>query len=159
MAAQRPKLHLGCFPFITDFGDEKDSYWYNAALTTRASGSYAFMSGAYCAFASVGYTWIYDPLMRIIKHVDASVPFDEVPIMYHTFENAHNFHSNQIHDPDAQVSWGSLQQISENFPKNIPKEQGSLVPFRETSVEWLRKFDWEWSEIAPGTPNPNYKKK
>jgi hypothetical protein len=153
MAAQRPKLHIGAWPFAMDFEDDSDSIYYNASLVTRGSGAYALNSGAYVLMPAVGYCFIYDPLMRIVAHVDNKVPYDEQPILYHTLECS-DFQSSQTHDPDAQASWAVLQQLNEAFPSKIPQEAGTLVPRRDINTHFLMSDDMRWSEMGPGTPWP-----
>jgi nitrilase len=65
-AAQRPRLHIGCYPFAHDFENTSDSQWYNGNTIVRASPSYALLSGAYVLMPSVGYTFVLDPMMRTV---------------------------------------------------------------------------------------------
>ncbi|OJI84032.1 hypothetical protein ASPTUDRAFT_201383 [Aspergillus tubingensis CBS 134.48] len=153
MAAQRPKLHIGAWPFALNFDDDTDSIFYNASLVTRGAGSYALNSGAYVLMPSVGYCFIYDPLMRIVAAMDNNVDYQKHPILYHTL-GISDLHGTQDHDPNAQASWAVLQQLNDAFPATIPHEQGSLVPRRETSIQYLTSTEMKWSEIAPGTPWP-----
>lgn len=153
LAAQRPKLHIGAWPFASDFDDDSDSIYYNASFVTRGSGAYALNSGAYVLMPAVGFTFIYDPLMRIVAHVDNRVDYDQCPILYHDLDIP-DLHSDVAHDPNAQASWAVLQQLNDSLPNTLPHEMGSLVPQRETTVEWLKSKEMKWSEIAPGTPSP-----
>ena len=153
MAAQRPKLHIGAWPFAMDFEDDSDSIYYNASLVTRGSGSYALNSGAYVLMPAVGFAFIYDPLMRIVASIDNKESYIKSPILYHTLEDA-NLHSDETHDADAQASWGVLQQLNASFPEQIPRDVGSLVPQRAVSTQWLTSSKMKWSEISPGVPWP-----
>ncbi|PWY69969.1 aliphatic nitrilase [Aspergillus eucalypticola CBS 122712] len=153
MAAQRPKLHIGAWPFALNFDDDTYSIFYNATLVTRGAGSYALNSGAYVLMPSVGYCFIYDALMRIVAAMENDVDYQKHSILYHTLDIS-DLHDTQDHDPDAQASWAVLQQLDDAFPATIPHEQGSLVPRRETSIEYLTSTDMKWSESAPGTPWP-----
>lgn len=153
MAAQRPKLHIGAWPFASDFDDDSDSIFYNASLVTRGAGSYALNSGAYVLMPSIGFCFVFDPLMRIVAHLDNSVDYKEHPMLYHTLD-ASELQGAEEYDPNAQASWAVLQQLNDAFPATIPRVSGSLVPRRETSIEHLTSAEMKWSEIAPGTPWP-----
>jgi hypothetical protein len=65
-AAQRPRLHIGCYPFAHDFENTSDSQWYNCNTIVRASSSYALLSGAYVLMPSVGYTFVLDPKAWVV---------------------------------------------------------------------------------------------
>ncbi|WYZ36141.1 hypothetical protein EsH8_XI_000024 [Colletotrichum jinshuiense] len=156
VAAQRPKLHIGAFPFASDFDDTSDSVFYNASLVTHGSSGFALLSGAHVLMPSIGYTFIFDPLMRIVARMDNSISYDDHPILYHSM-NAAQFHSGETYDPDSQVSWGVLQQINKGYPAYIPKAPGVLTKKRTVSVSNLREGLFEWSETGPGTTADGFK--
>ncbi|PYH92067.1 carbon-nitrogen hydrolase [Aspergillus ellipticus CBS 707.79] len=152
LAAQRPKLHIGNFPYVLDDCDDSEAWSFHAGLTKAATGSYAFLSGAYVLMPAVGYAFIMDNITNIVVDISASVDFDETPILYHTFPNSSLFFSDETYDEDAQISWGVLQQISEGFPTDIPQEEGNLVPHREVSVAQLLRGNFTWSETGFVSP-------
>ncbi|RMZ75254.1 hypothetical protein DV738_g5568, partial [Chaetothyriales sp. CBS 135597] len=150
MALQRPKLHIGNWPYTLDDGDETESFWFGSGISSAGTSSYALLSGAYVLIPSVGHPYILSPYTQIVAEVNASVSFTETPILYHTL-NATLLYSDESYDTDAQISWGTLQQINEAVPDSIPHVTGSLVPHSEHSNEQLRIANFTWSET--GTPS------
>lgn len=151
MAAQRPKLHIGAFPYVTDYKDTAESFWFNAELTSNLAASFAFLSGAHVIMPAIGYAFIFDPMTRKVAEIKDEVPYSEQPILYHTL-NIDMSSNVPTHDPDCQVSYGTLRQINESFPAYIPKNEGSLTTHRKVSCDLLKKGNWEWCETGPGTP-------
>nr|XP_001397924.2 hypothetical protein ANI_1_1850144 [Aspergillus niger CBS 513.88] len=149
MAAQRPKLHIGAWPFAMDFGDDSDSIFYNASLVTRGAGSYALNSGAYVLMPSIGYCFIYDPMMRIVAAMDNTVDYQEHPILYHTLDGS-ELHGTQDHDPNAQASWAVLQQLNDAFPVTIPREQGSFDPATIAILDRLAEIQQSLNSLNSG---------
>ncbi|RMD45043.1 hypothetical protein DV735_g97, partial [Chaetothyriales sp. CBS 134920] len=150
IALQRPKLHIGNWPYTLDDGDTTESFWFGAGISKAGASSYALLSGAYVLIPSVGHPYILNPYTQVVAELNASVSFTEQPILYHTLDSS-DFNSTELYDSDSQVSWGTLQQILEAVPDDIPHVTGSLVPIREHSNEQLRAANFTWSET--GTPS------
>lgn len=147
MAAQRPKLHIGNFPYVLDDGDDTEAWSFHARLTKAATASYAFLSGAYVLMPAVGHAFVMDPLTNIVAEINAEASFEKQPILYHAL-NATALHSDMTYDPDAQISWSVLEQINEAFPTYIPQKTGSLVPHSEKSIAQLKAGHFKWSETG-----------
>lgn len=148
-AAQRPRLHIGCYPFARDPENTTDSVWYNANTVVRGTSLYALLSGAYVLMPAVGYTFILDPMMRTIAEIREDVSFEDHPILYHSLPAA-ALHTVEPHVFDAHVSEHILQQLIDSFPKSAPTRNNDFVPFRSVSTKWMKAGNLEWSETGPG---------
>lgn len=151
MAMQRPKLHIGNFPYVLDADDESDNHWFRAGIFKAASASYAVLSGAHVLLPAVGHSVIIDQYTNTVAESRAKNIFADLPILYSAFNHASLLYSDETSDADAQVSWGTLQQINEAVPDAIPQVTGSLVPHHENSVVQLKAANFSWSE----TDNPS----
>lgn len=148
-AAQRPRLHIGCYPLTHDFENESDSQWYNGNTIVRAASSYALLSGAYVLMPSVGYAFILDPMMRTVAEVRADADFETLPILYHDIPAGELF-DDSPHVMAAQTSLPVVEQLRANYPRSAP-ETCDLVPSRSVGVDHLKSGKLVWSEAGPGT--------
>ncbi|KAH6665335.1 aliphatic nitrilase [Plectosphaerella plurivora] len=146
MQAQREQLHVGCWPYALDPGDDSDVHWFNTHIVRHGISLYALLSGAYVLIPAVGHAFILDPLCNIVAELRNEVDYEEEPILYHTVPAFEKGNGVKEHDPDAQASWAVLQQLNESFPKTIPHEQGELVPQRSITVDDLKAGNFTWSE-------------
>jgi nitrilase len=148
MAMQRLKLHIGNFPYVLDADDESDNHWFRAGIFKAASASYALLSGAHVLLPAVGHSVIIDPYTNTVAESRAKNIFADLPILYSAFNHASLLYSDETSDADAQVSWGTLQQINEAVPDAIPQVTGSLVPHHEDSVIQLKAANYTWTETG-----------
>jgi hypothetical protein len=137
MQAQRENIHIGPFPYLADLGDPESDWWENVFANTGTLGYYANLAGAYVFTPAVGASLVLDPLMQVVAQINASAPFDETPMLYHSL-NTTAFKESKSYDPDGQVSWGTLQQILVAFPGYIPKDKGSFVDHHVVPLETLK---------------------
>jgi len=149
-AAQRPRLHIGCYPFAYDFENTSDSAWYNGNTIVRAASAYAVLSGAHVLMPSVGYTFVLDPMMRTVAEARADADYAECPILYHEIP-AGELLDNSPHVMAAQTGRDVVEQVWRGYPEGAMEVSGELVPKREVSVEYLKSGKLVWSETGPGT--------
>lgn len=101
-----------------------------------AARTYAVNTGSPLVYATVGNARFINSEGRDITVVNASVPFDDAPLVY-TSLNTTGLASTEPYDADTEQSWGILQQINSGFPSYIPKILGNLVPCVKVSVSEL----------------------
>ncbi|KAJ5088462.1 aliphatic nitrilase [Penicillium angulare] len=136
MQAQTENFHLGPFPYMGNPGDSRYLWWEGAEANTGAVGVYSNLAGAYSFVAAVGYSFVSSPLAQVVASISADASFEKHPMLYHTLDTT-SFNTSETYDPDSQASWGVLQQIYNGFPGYIPKIEGSLVPEKNVSIDYL----------------------
>ncbi|PYI11620.1 aliphatic nitrilase [Aspergillus sclerotiicarbonarius CBS 121057] len=136
MQAQVENFHIGPFPYMGDPGDENYLWWEGAEANRGAVGLYSNLAGAYSFVAAVGYSFVSSPLAQVVTHTSAKASFDDHPMLYHSLDTT-TFNKSETYNADSQVSWGVLQQIYGGFPAYIPDIEGTLVPERNVSINYL----------------------
>ncbi|CAG8165341.1 unnamed protein product [Penicillium salamii] len=145
MQAQMENIHIGPFPYLADYGDPEAAGWEGATVEVAASRHYAFMTGSYELMPAVGFAAAFEPSGNMIAQINASVSFEEHPIVYASI-NTTTFNTSQTYDVDSQMSWAVLQQIVKGYPDYIPRVEGSLVPHKEVSAHWLQTGALKYQE-------------
>lgn len=107
-----------------------------AEVNVAAARTYAVNTGAPLAFASVGNVRFIGSDGLDGKVVNASVSFEDVPLVYASF-NTTGLAETAPYDADAEQSWGILGQINAGFPSYIPNVLGKLVPRKKISISKL----------------------
>lgn len=116
--------------------DPSAAYWEAAEVNVAAARTYAVNGGAPLAFATVGNARFISNEGLDITSVNASVSFDDVPLVYASF-NTTGLVDTQPYDANAEQSWGVLQEINAGFPSYIPTVLGDLVPRNMVSISKL----------------------
>lgn len=137
MFVQREHVHLAPFPYLAGVDDDTSLWWENEWINTGTVSVYSVLSGAYSLTSAIGVSFVTDPLGNRVAHVGANVSFDEVPILYYSF-NTSGFNNSKTYDIDGQASWGTLRQIVDSFPEYVPKVEGEFVKHKTNSIEYLK---------------------
>ena len=134
--AQSENLHLAPFPYMGDAGDPEATWWEDSLVNVGTLRHYAVLQGGYVFMNAIGYAIAIDQLGQTVTEMSATVNMTTDPILYATVSGA-LFDTSKTFDSDSQTSWGVLKQIIDGFPKDIPRVEGSLVPYQEHSVSWM----------------------
>ncbi|KGO38650.1 Carbon-nitrogen hydrolase [Penicillium expansum] len=134
--SQKETLHIASWPFTPDEGASNALPFETAEVNVAAGRTYAVNTGAPLVFASVGNVRFIDSSGLDIKVVNASVSFEDVPLVYTSF-NTTGLAETAPYDADAEQSWGILGQINAGFPSYIPNVLGKLVPHKNVSISGL----------------------
>lgn len=137
MHAQKEHLHFAPFPYLADIGDKASLWWENEEVEFATVSDYSVGSFAYSATAAVGVSFVTNTTGMRVAHAPASLDFEEFPILYYSYDTS-GFNDSVTYNVDGQWSWATLNQIRDNYPAYIPKEEGSLIQPRRTSLEWLK---------------------
>ncbi|OJJ65797.1 hypothetical protein ASPBRDRAFT_70193 [Aspergillus brasiliensis CBS 101740] len=134
--SQVENLHIASFPYMPDSGNSEAAYWESLDVNVAATRTYAINTQAPVAMAAVGNVRFIDGFGIDLLVIEASVPFDKVPLMYTSF-NTSGLASTVPYDTDGEQSWGILQQINAGFPSYIPQVMGSYVQRHKVSISAL----------------------
>ncbi|KAF3800067.1 Cyanide hydratase [Colletotrichum gloeosporioides] len=137
MYVQREHVHLAPFPYLAGVDDDTSLWWENEWINTGTVAVYSVLSGAYSLTPSVGASFVTDPLGNRVAYVAANVSFEEVPILYYSF-NTTSFNNSVTYDINGQASWGTLSQMVDSFPEYVPKVEGEFVKHKTNSIAWLK---------------------
>lgn len=119
-----------------DFEDSAAETWETLEANLAAARVFAMSTGAPLVFASIGNVRFLDQNGLDIVSVDATVPFDEMPLLYSSF-NTTGLAAALPYKTSGEQSWGILQQIRAGFPSYIPKVAGSFVKRQVVKVSEL----------------------
>ncbi|KAJ5950276.1 uncharacterized protein N7479_008689 [Penicillium vulpinum] len=134
--SQRETLHIAAWPFTPDEGATDAEPYETAEINVASARTYAANAGAPFVFATVGNARFLDSDGLDIKVVDASVSFDDVPLVYASF-NTTGLAGTEPYDADGEQSWGILEQMKSGFPSYIPNVLGKLVPRKKVYIPEL----------------------
>lgn len=137
MQAQLEYLHIGTWPYQTDYGTDGAQYWESNEVNTAAARLYAVKFGAVTIFAAIGFSSVISG--EGLDQATISVTtIDEEPMLYHSI-NATAF-ANESYDVDGEQSWGVLEEIETAWPYYIPKVTGDYVTHKETNISTLLAY-------------------
>lgn len=137
MHVQAEQIHLSPFPYLADRDDKTSLWWENEWVNTGTMGTYSVLGGTYSFTAAVGVSFVTDPLGNRVAYTEAGEDFNEFPLLYHSIDTR-SFNVSRTYDADSQTSWGTLTQIVDSFPADVPKVEGNLVPHRNNSIAVLK---------------------
>ncbi|KAG9634460.1 hypothetical protein KCU64_g15415, partial [Aureobasidium melanogenum] len=136
MQAQMENIHLAPYPYLADSVDSTALWLENVISDAAAARAYAVYSGAYVFFHAIEAAAASNNIGNTMVAMNASTDKDQFPMLYSSI-NTTSLNTSRTYISDGQQSWAVLQQIVQDFPAYIPREEGILVEHREQSVEWL----------------------
>lgn len=152
MQVQREDVHIAAFPYMPDYKGSQALYWESVEVNEAAARTYAVNSGAYTLFASVGYSSIMDGTGVTVAKIEASVPFDQTPILYASI-NTTAF-SDASYDVNSEQSWAALEQMKTGFPYYVPKVPGKFFDQKTIVIEDLVAWGDAYIELNGSTSEP-----
>ncbi|THX17460.1 aliphatic nitrilase-like protein [Aureobasidium pullulans] len=152
MQVQREDVHIAAFPYMPDYNESQALYWESVKVNEAAARTYAVNSGAYTLFASVGYSSIMDGTGVTVAKIEASVPFDQTPILYASI-NTTAF-SDASYDVNSEQSWAALEQMKTGFPYHVPKVPGKFFDQKTIVIEDLVAWGDAYIESKGTTSEP-----
>ncbi|KAH8666477.1 aliphatic nitrilase [Xylariales sp. PMI_506] len=127
-------IHIGSWPLVPDFGNASLTY-ESAEVITALGRVYAILGNSIVVQAAIDTGTIFPSgSSSVWSQIVANVS-EEHPLVYRSF-NASVF-SNTTYNTNSEVSWGSLQGISEGFPSYIPQVTGNYVAWLEDLITTL----------------------
>ncbi|GAA5855209.1 hypothetical protein JCM8547_008986 [Rhodosporidiobolus lusitaniae] len=147
--AQSPDLHIGPFPYNPQINDTSALWFEDVEVNLAAARVFAINSGAVTITPGVGGAAIFAGTGSKLVEAQANDSFEDEPIIYASV-NATAF-ANVTYNSNGEQSWGIVKQIEAAIPDYIPRENGTLVPHRNTSIAALEAAAANYSSSATST--------
>ncbi|KAI9155587.1 Arylacetonitrilase [Paramyrothecium foliicola] len=135
--AQMPNIHVGAWPYNENPGSDVQN-WEDTEVAYSALKLISILTNAVTVTPSIGHGFI-NQFTAIIAESDSNSTSSadgnegSAPIIYASVNGS--YWSDQSYDKNGEVSWGTLQQIEEGFPKYIPKDTNDFIKFRQYSTK------------------------
>ncbi|KAJ5345833.1 hypothetical protein N7452_003837 [Penicillium brevicompactum] len=126
MQSQVETLHIAAWPYMPEEGDKSAEYWEAIEVNGAAARTYAVNAASPLVMAAVGNAKFFSSQGLDLTQSNASASTEDVPLIYSSF-NTTGLSKTAPYDPNAEQSWGILEQIHQSFPSYIPKIAGDFV--------------------------------
>lgn len=139
MQAQLENLHIGSWPYQSDYNDTDALFFERAEANMAASIVFAINSGATTLFTAIGYAAAVSSAGDIVAEEKAATSMTEQPMLYYSM-NTTATHGTAKYNIDGELSWGVLKEIESAWAYYIPKVTGTYVVQKTVEITALLAY-------------------
>lgn len=153
MQAQLEDLHIGSWPYQSDYNDSDALFFERAEANMAASIVYAINSGATILFSAIGYSAVVDGSGHLVAEEKAVTSMTEQPMLYYSM-NTTATHDTDSYNIDGEQAWGVLEQIESAWPYYIPKVTGTYVLQKTIEITALLAYAAGYNSTSGTSSSP-----